>query len=718
MTIELDPDLQLFARLALGRGLQRIALVAGFTVAFVLTAAGALSGTMVTLPARMSSGAALPLAFALIVFGAARGVVRLFELEREGLLDQIRMCGRPPARTLAACLLASTTPYLALAAALIVAQTRARPDPLLWTSALIVLCAAFTVALGAYGALPGAVVPDARFMTPLLLLAAGTMAAVARTPQLSGGWLRSGAALSGVAFLVLALPVSVWLARRRLRRPGAGPPRLAASIRGIAWLVPASGPPELFRQLRVAMRSTGTLAALVVAPATVLAVSAITMSSAALKEVALQGIPVFVMFGGYAAIALTVRGEVTSGAIDLVRLSPQRAMTVALGWYFGLAIPLWTTTALALVALSAVYATIQWNVWLFVLAAALPAIAIAESLQRRRPGTYLVVAVALFLLMRGYATAQNENVIWAAEIEQEQQARDLFRNADALRAQLPADWRLSRTPPYRDLYDRFVRELMAAYSESDARLRARVRAIPGNYLRTGIPLRMKIPVSSARRWPFSVPLTAVVIAGALAFGAAAGRLRRADGPAFTGVALVGALALAALVVRTLPVIAFPRLFPVLMLALAPFAAVERAIPSSRWSRVGMAAAAAAIVALVAALQGGVEWMWSIDTAAASALALAAGILVHEWSVRTPALSLLLRTILIAALIPLWALPLRGGQSAQPGLAGLLTTLSDMIAFGTPLVPLVPPATRVWELVALAALLAVAAMLHARAQRTA
>src|SRR5207247_3305960 len=138
------------------------------------------------------------------------------------------------------------------------------------------------------------------------------------------------------------------------------------------------------------------------------------------------------------------------------------------------------------------------------------------------------------------------------------------------------------------------------------------------------------------------------------------------------------------------------------IVLAPMAAEESRVLSAPWRRLMVDAAVVAAVAVVFARSAGVDWFWTIETAACSAIALAAAILVHELLWPEP-LSLRVRLAVAGALIPMWS---------SPRLTWELTAFPPI----APLIPLVPPAPRPVDLLALAPLLVIAARLHARARQ--
>jgi hypothetical protein len=717
MTFELDPDLQLHARLFLGTGAQRVLTIALFTLVLIGSAAGLASATLTSIPGRAAFAGALPLALALLVVGPARAIARLFELERIGLLDHMRLCGRRPVRMLTACLLGSAAPYVLLGAAVLSTRLRQTPDPWMAAFALFVLAMAIALALLAYGLLPAAVAPDAQFMTPLLLLVGLGIAFSLRTPAWVTNHVLAGAApIASLGAVAVALPVSAWLACRRLRRPGSSAAYAGPMLRFGARLLPADGPPEFLRQLRVAMRSTGTIAALAVAPLTVLAVSALTLHPGALKEVALTALPYFVLFAGCAAISLTIRTEVASGAVDCVRMSTQRSVSVVLGWYFGLAIPLWTTLGVTVLTLAAVYAApTNWSWWLAVLATVLPALALAEGMAHRRPGTYVCLPILLFLLGRTYAVAQDDNVVRA--IQSDWYQTDLYREARRLHAQLPRTLEGRRAPENRALYERWAEEMSKAYQAANWRTTVRLGTMPGALFRRyprylAMPLRNELP----RPLPLSDPFTLTGLAGVLALAVAAGRVRRADGPSLSGWSVVAGVLTVAAVVRAFPIIAFPRLFPVSLVALASLASAEAIVPTRPWRRVSVAAAAALIVGSVVARQGGFDWTWSVDCGVAAALCVSAGILIHERTWRTPLVSLALRGALAIALIRLT--PLADDWHSTSTFWRVLASIPDWIAFDSPLVPTVPPAPQAADLLGLTAVVMIAGVMHARLRRAA
>jgi len=215
MIAELDPDLRLHARLALGGGWRRALLLATWAAAFALLWLSTTGPASHFVP--FDSGEADPgfLAVALIalMFGPARAVVRLLDLERNGLLDQTRLCGRPPYRVLTVLLAGSTWPYVAFSLMLLAGHLRFQGEPASLLLALVAFAGAIDISLLAYGMFPR-MTTDSRSVSVVVLLLAVAAATYLRTV----GWAQrltvgDPRALATIGLVAATLPVAVRIIR-------------------------------------------------------------------------------------------------------------------------------------------------------------------------------------------------------------------------------------------------------------------------------------------------------------------------------------------------------------------------------------------------------------------------------------------------------------------------------------------------------------------------
>lgn len=592
----LDPDLWLYSRLALGRGWR---LLGAAIIVVAIATAG-----WITLPLfeQPQDGGPdprfLPLAFLLLMIGPARAVGKLLDLETGGLLDQTRLTGRPPRRVLAMFLIGSTWPFLIASLILLMQHVRVQQDPRSLLIAALVFAAAVAVSLLAYGALPAGMTTDSRFFTPLLLIAGF----VSLNFLMLVKWIRQGDfddsnARVTEAIVAAALPLAWWLACRRLDRPSARGLRVGAGyfLGAVSRLIPRAGPPELNRQFRCSLLSGGTLATILVAP---LSIVLIAMRSSAFdanqRDIALTLIPFLVWLIAWFAVSSTVRAAIDSGTFDLARVTPQRAETIALGWYAGIALPYWITTLLTGAALLVVGDQPTVTVLVVALPLMIPAVSLAEGLQRRRSGAYLwlpLLAAAMFATYSLPRPALPYSIF-----------RRLLNSPGVKGTTIPSDV-----------------------------IDAAVRALPDYEWRRLAP-------------PFPLDLKVVLPAFAtvISLGAAAGRLRRVTGPALAGPAAAAAACAVVIGTRFLPLITFPRLLPGVLALFASFAAEETRIPTPPWTRVAVVTSAAFGAVVLVTREAAIGWSGSLSTAVAAASALGAAILVHEMTWQTPVVSLALR----------------------------------------------------------------------------
>lgn len=140
-----------------------------------------------------------------------------------------------------------------------------------------------------------------------------------------------------------------------------------------------------------------------IAPVSILIVSRWGPSQPpAFKAFVLNAIPYSILLVAAFVVSVSARQRIQSGTIDLVRLTPQRAEAIALEWYVGAALPFWTATILACAALAVLVLPdpAVGFFWLLpALAVAVPAISLAEGMQYRAPGAYLLLPCLVLLVL-------------------------------------------------------------------------------------------------------------------------------------------------------------------------------------------------------------------------------------------------------------------------------------------------------------------------------
>jgi hypothetical protein len=309
-----------------------------------------------------------------------------------------------------------------------------------------------------------------------------------------------------------------------------------------------SGPPELLRRL-----SATVTPAVICAIVGVVALGAVKI--AAVKQVAhlpagAFGLDASLVVGFSvlicaAVIVSTRTSEVASGAVDLVRLTPQTAESVAVGWYVGSVGPFCVASA------------------------ALAAIAAALVPESRVTPTGAAVAAAILsatLLAEGLSFNLNGGL--------------------ATRYIAPA----------------FV-------------------AMTG--VRLGTPLVVTPP------WHLRPFIIAPAIAIVIAISATAGRVRRPQGPALTGLAAAAALAGITLLARLVPAFNYSRAVVPIVCAFATWASLEQPEPSAPWSRVAFTAVGASLGVALMTADGGFGRAAILTAAVAAALAAGVGLLTYE-----------------------------------------------------------------------------------------
>ena len=659
MTVEIDPDLRLHTRLALGRGWRRATTVALWIGGLTLIGTG-----RYRMPPFFIDGARattdpgfLQVALLLLMIAPARAVARLLDLERGGLLDQTRLCGRRPHRVLAAFIGGSTAPFVLLAAVLLVNHLRLGGQPAVLLLSAMLCIGALGVSLLTYGTLPTTMTVDSRFLTPLMFLLGLVAFLALRVPL----WMQhlafeETAARLTASVIAVVFPLGVWTAYRRVKHPRQAAARFeSVSLSGLlSRLVPGAGPPEFNRHLRSNLRSGGTAVCLLAAPLVTLLAIRVSDTVAFrqyYKPLVLNGLPYALILMGAFAAAMAARREIESGTVDQVRLTPQSPLAVMMSWYLGLVLPFWIAALATMLTLRFAAPAVflfQWPLVAF--AILLPAVSIAEGFQRRRLGTYVWLSFLIAGLIVVFGTAQH------------------------------------RVPP--GLEGSLMSQGLNA-AERRVILTQRARMLPGGEWRA-----FDEPWRPQTSW-----MLLAVCSTALSLGAAAGRLRRAHGPALSGASSIIGILAVVFAVRQFPLMMFPRVLPGLLALLASFLAEERDVATSPWRRVGTAGAAVLVGVVLATRMAGVDWIGGLVTALAGACALGAGMIAHELLWRTPAVSLCLRLSILLAL-ERWTWSTFGVLSG-PG-EEIPAAWHDL-----------SPALGAIDIAALAALFGVAAFVHTR-----
>lgn len=430
MIVDLDPDLRLYTRLTLGRGWRLVTTVTLWTIGIV----GLMTGVVRPFgnPRVPGDPGFLPIALLLLMVAPSRAAARLLDLERGGLLDQTRLCGRPPSRVLLAFVVGSTWSSLLLAIVLLGNRPQLQPADV-WLAVLVFLLA-LDIALIVYGTLPPDMAPDSRFVAPLLFIVAiGGLTALTVL-----GWItENGLSTQGfdrweqatLLVAIAALPAAGWLAARRLERPAVSAGRSGAQTftEWLARAIPRLGPPEFQRQLRRGLLSGGALVTMVAAPLAVVAGVYVWRTSTTfdLRPLALNAVPYAVLLVGAFAVSMTVRAELESATVDLVRLTPQTPEAVSVSWYAAIALPFWIGALLSAVALRVAAPEVFAFSWALVAIAFMwPAFSLAEGFQQRKPGTYLWLPLVAALWVMFYIVALSMTAVppapalrWAPRID-------------------------------------------------------------------------------------------------------------------------------------------------------------------------------------------------------------------------------------------------------------------------------------------------------------
>lgn len=598
MRFELDPDFWLYTRLTLGRGWRLAAALALWAAGLTLIATVRLFRPV--LPDARGGQADDPyflLALFVLINAPVRPLARLLDTDRDGLLDQTRLCGRPPHRVLFAFLFGSIWPLLLVAIFMLVNHLRFGGDVRSVYLALMAFVAALAVSLLAYGTLPPGMTPDSRFLAPLLFVfSIVAFSAVAVYAPVEVSWVRDLAfgepmALTTMAIVATSLVLGVRLASSRLARPPQALSRGDARsvLDRLSRLVPRWGPPDFNKQLRRGLLSGGTLLTIVAAPLAILLGERMARIDLRpdLYAFVLNAVPYVILLIGAFATSMTVRSEIESSTIDFVRLTPQRPEAIALSWYAAFALPFWIAILFAAVVLRVVAPDMFSLGWpLAVLAAVLPATSMVEGLQGRRPAAYLWLPMSVAGVIGLAALVQRETQ---------------FRSAVTI---------------------------------------------------AGIP------------WSLDLRVLVPALGTIAAIGAAAGRLRRPDGPALAGAAAAGGVATVVVLALVAPPHLVPRLLPGLLVMCASFAGEERDPPTAPWRRIGIAGAAAFVGGVTLAQDAAVGS--SLAAGVCAALAVMVGVLVHELFWRVPPVSVGLRLAVMLWLLQAPRLFLAISSGRWPG----------------------------------------------------
>jgi len=683
--MELDPDIRLPSRLALGRG-----WTVGGAFAMWLGAAFAVATGSIAWPLTHGRPAGLLLlGMAALVFGATRGVAQLVRLEHDERLNQTRLCGRPPHRILAGFFLGSIWPYAVLGALFVYVHARTSAD---WTSipfAAIVLVAAADAVLIAFTALPAAVTRDQRVVMPLLLLVGGTSAFLfssAFTDRSSTGDTRR---VASALLLAIMTPAAAWLAARRIARPSSYTPRASPAdpLHRLGRLVPRAGPPELMRQLRQTLASGGTLVVMLVTPVAALIVLAWLPADPHTPLGLLrifgvsEAIPAAAALTAAFALSWAIRQEVESGTRDLVMLTPQRPAAIALGWYVGVAAPFWLAGLAAIALVAGIdRRAVDVPLWPVTLAILAPALALAEVLQRRRTGVYFALAVVMVSVGTAYEFAQTEGIAERASVRFAKAHPDQYRFTS------------EGFPRFRRGFSGQVAWMWGHDMDRE------MRALPGSELR-----RLEDPSYRYRRvLPAAVPLSAAVFA----LMAAAGRMRRPDGPSLTAAGICVAACAVGIAALAFRAAAIPRLYGAILVLIAPFAADEGSWPAAPFGRMRAAGIAAGVGGVLLTAASGIGWRAGGAMTVAAALAAAAAVVIHE-TARRRVVSAVLRIAVCGVLLRAWWSP--DLPRAYPLIAGGLFPPVHLVAAA-------PPVPGAMDMLFLAFVAAAAAMVHARRRR--
>jgi len=157
---------------------------------------------------------------------------------------------------------------------------------------------------------------------------------------------------------------------------------------------------------------------------------------------------------------------------------------------------------------------------------------------------------------------------------------------------------------------------------------------------------------AAPPWNLHMWTVVPVLLTVAAIGVAAGRIRRASGPALDGLAAGAAVAVVALAFRgpAIESYIYPRLIVAVLALAGSFAASEAGTPE--WPRIGLLMSLTAAIVGALAMHAGLQPTEYAATGLAAALALGASVLVHELLWRVPLLSLAARIALFLAILRL------------------------------------------------------------------
>ena len=330
--MEIDPDFWLASRLARGTRAERVLNYAALPV--IVSAMLALR-RIVPDPYAPWSVVEPGQLIAFALFAPILIPFRLAEYDRRGLLDLTRLGGRNPRRILAGLVGGLVAPIAWFVPVLFVFRFWIDRSHRELLGAALVAAATLEIELIVFGlcrypvrefALAGAAVVGAGIAMALTFLPVGV------------NGLPRGIELMMLFAIVLVAPVAVSRASGALSRPLPARASNRTGRRPIWFGFVLSGPPELLRRMSATVKP-----AVVCAAIGATALVAVKLASVA-QPASLP--PGAFGFDGFLIVAMSIlicaavlvsviTNEVTTGAVDLVRLTPQTSETVAIGWYAG-----------------------------------------------------------------------------------------------------------------------------------------------------------------------------------------------------------------------------------------------------------------------------------------------------------------------------------------------------------------------------------------------
>jgi hypothetical protein len=412
MLIDLDPDLWLCTRLLFGRrwrwALASITLgCAGLVVAewpyrhrtyMLLSRDGPAGG----------NGNIVPFVVLLLAVAAAAPAVAVAALERSELFDCTRLCGRPPIRILAALAAGWMWPAVALAGVLLgLNQTFWHSSAEVASSIVLIFLLTAFIGLVVLACLPAHASPIA---VSGLLIGGGFIGGFTALLILFETHEIHRLTIIGPAMIV-AIPIAFWLASRRLDRPRPAWGRGRDFFSRLRRLVPPPGPAEFNRTLRSTVAPAVGIAIFQSVAIVAVLVFAQRLQASNARDAAIAYMVMLpytsIMVGGLAALASAQR-QFGQPGLELVRLTSQRPEAIAFGLYAGNALP-FLIVAEAVVAVfrfasPGLFAAGPRAMWLLVAAVGIvvPAVFLADGLDRRWSGRMLLMSPPIVLLLSGF----------------------------------------------------------------------------------------------------------------------------------------------------------------------------------------------------------------------------------------------------------------------------------------------------------------------------